>query len=62
MNMEFTVPVTVTVTGWILVTAKNIEEAREKAAKLNVEGVPQSHLEDVEETSECMLDEIEEEV
>lgn len=54
----FTVPVVITIAGWVSVEAKCLVEARLKAGRLNHEGVDQDSIQDPTYSSECMVEEI----
>jgi len=57
--MKFSVPASVTVTGWILVQAESLEAAKTEAARLNDVGISLEALNDADESSEVHADEIE---
>ena len=58
---NFTVPVIVTETGWIEISASSLEEAKKIAQEMNDgDGIPPYSLKDSEAESECLIEEIEE--
>ena len=57
--MTFSVPVVLTISGWVKVEADSLSAAKSKAQKLNEDGVVFGDIEDSSASSECMLDEIE---
>lgn len=56
----FSVPVTYTVSGWIEIKAETLAQAKQKAEKLNEEGVEMNQIEDSETSSEVHIEEMEE--
>lgn len=54
----FSVPVILTVSGWVKIEANSLAEALEKGRKLNDEGVDTDSIEDPSYSSECELEEI----
>jgi hypothetical protein len=56
--MKYTVPVVLTVTGYVIIDALSLSDAKASAKILNEDGVHLAEIEDPSFESECMLDEI----
>lgn len=57
---RFCVPVTYTITGWVIVHAVDKKAAAKEVERLNDEGVAMEDIEDPDSHSECHLDELSE--
>lgn len=56
---EYTVPVVLTISGWVSIKAKDAEEASLKAKALNELGVDADEINDPTTSCEVMVEEIE---
>lgn len=56
---RFVIPVTITITGWVEVKAKDKEEAIQQAKKLQENGVSLFDVRDSSEDTDVHIDEIE---